>query len=53
MQPDVVRRMAGTDPLGKAVLAAPLLGLAAAGFAYACNRFFRRREQVKKEEGND
>ena len=46
MKQDVVRRMAGTDPLGKVVLAAPILGLAAAG---AANWFSRREEQAKKE----
>ncbi|MRR15431.1 MAG: 4Fe-4S dicluster domain-containing protein, partial [Deltaproteobacteria bacterium] len=33
MKPDVKRRMAATDPLGKTVLAAPVLGLVAAGAA--------------------
>jgi formate dehydrogenase iron-sulfur subunit len=47
MKTDVVRRMAGTDPLAKAVLAAPVLGLAAAG---ALHWFSRRKEQVRKEE---
>jgi Fe-S-cluster-containing dehydrogenase component len=46
MKPDVKRRMAGTDPLGKAVLAAPVLGLAAAG---VLNWFSRRKKLVKKE----
>jgi len=51
MKPDVKRRMAATDPLGKAVLAAPALGVIAAG---ALNWFARRKDQVKKEEkGND
>jgi Fe-S-cluster-containing dehydrogenase component len=53
MKPDVVRRMATTDPLGKAVLAAPLLGLAAAGVAGAHNWFTRRKNLVKKEEENN
>jgi hypothetical protein len=47
MNPDVKRRMASTDPLGKAVLAAPALGVIAAG---ALNWFSRRKEQLKKEE---
>ncbi len=46
MKPDVVRRMAATDPLGKAVLAAPFLGIAAAG---ALGWISRRKEQEKKE----
>lgn len=47
MKPNVKRRMASTDPLGKAVLAAPVLGIVAAG---ALGWFSRRKEQVKKEE---
>ncbi len=47
MKPDVVRRMAATDPLGKAVLAAPALGVIAAG---TLNWISRRKEQLKKEE---
>jgi len=47
MKPDVKRRMAATDPLGKAVLAAPVLGIVAAG---ALNWISRRKEQLKKEE---
>jgi len=47
MKPDVKRRMASTDPLGKAVLAAPVLGMVAAG---ALNWISRRKEQLKKEE---
>ncbi len=50
MKPQVVRRMAATDPLAKAVLAAPVLGIAAAG---ALNWFSRRKELVKKEEKNN
>ena len=50
MKMDVVRRMAGTDSLAKAVLAAPLLGLAAAGAAGAWNWFSRRKDKVRKEE---
>lgn len=51
MKPNVVRRMAATDPLGKAVLAAPFLGIAAAG---ALGLISRRQEHVKKEgNGND
>lgn len=50
MKMDVVRRMAGTDSLAKAVLAAPLLGLAAAGAAGAWNWFSRRKDKARKEE---
>ncbi|MBP7343052.1 MAG: 4Fe-4S dicluster domain-containing protein [Syntrophaceae bacterium] len=46
MKPDVQRRMAATDPLGNAVLAAPVLGAVAAG---ALGWISRRKEQVKKE----
>jgi formate dehydrogenase iron-sulfur subunit len=53
MQPDVERRMAGTDPLGKAVLAAPVFGLAAAGAAGAINWLSRRKELTKKVQDND
>ncbi len=47
MKPDVKRRMIGTDALGKTVLAAPVLGLAAAGVT---GWFTRRKELVKKEK---
>ncbi len=47
MKPDVKRRMAATDPLGKAVLAAPVLGIVTAG---ALNWISRRKEQLKREE---
>lgn len=47
MKPNVERRMAATDPLGKVVLAAPVLGIAAAGILHWISR---RSEQVKKEE---
>jgi len=50
MIPEVQRRMAGTDNLGKVVLAAPVLGLAAAG---ALGWFTRRKELVKKEDEKD
>lgn len=50
MPSDIERRMAGTDPLGKALLAAPAIGLAAAGVAGLWNMFSRRR---KKEGEND
>ena len=50
MKPGVKRRMASTDPLGKAVLAAPVLGIAAAG---ALGWLSKRKEQVKKEEENN
>ncbi|HOG11559.1 MAG TPA: 4Fe-4S dicluster domain-containing protein [Smithellaceae bacterium] len=51
MKPGVKRRMAGTDPLGKAVLASPVLGLALAG---AAGWFSRRKErQARQEEDRD
>ncbi len=53
MKMDIPRRMAGTDFLGKTVLAAPVLGLAAAGAAGAWNWFSRRKEEVKKKEGKN
>jgi formate dehydrogenase iron-sulfur subunit len=53
MKADVVRRMVGTDPLGKAVLAAPMLGLAAAGIAGAWNWFSRRKENLSKKGKNN
>ncbi|MGB5217711.1 MAG: 4Fe-4S dicluster domain-containing protein [Smithella sp.] len=46
MKTDVRRRMVGTDPLAKAVLAAPVLGIAAAGAAL----FFNRKDKAGKEE---
>ena len=46
MKPGVKRRMASTDPLGKAVLAAPVLGIAAGALGWLS----KRKEQVKKEE---
>jgi len=49
MQPDLERRMASTDPLGKAVLASPILGLVAAGSAGAITWFSRRKEQAKRK----
>jgi len=53
MKMDVPRRMAGTDPLGKMVLTAPVLGLAAAGAAGAWNWFSRRKEKMNKKEGEN
>jgi len=51
MKPDVKRRMAATDPLGRAVLAAPVLGVITAG---ALGWISRREKQIKKEgKGND
>ena len=50
MKPDVKRRMAATDPLGKAVLAAPVLGVLTAG---ALGWLARRKEQVKEGKDND
>ena len=46
MKPNVERRMVGTDPLGKAVLAAPVLGLAAGALGW----FSRRKTKIKAEE---
>ena len=46
MKTDVRRRMAGTDPLAKAVLASPALGIAAAGAAL----FFNRKDKAGKEK---
>lgn len=50
MQPKVERRMAATDSLGKVVLAAPILGIAAAG---ALSWLARRKEMVKKEKNSN
>ncbi len=50
MKTDIKRRMVGTDPLGKGVLAAPVLGLAAAG---VLGWYSRRKEQVRKEGKNN
>ena len=47
MQPGVKRGMAGTDGLGKTVLAAPALGIAA-GAAGAFGWLSRRKSEVKK-----
>ncbi|NLN39572.1 MAG: 4Fe-4S dicluster domain-containing protein [Smithella sp.] len=47
MKTSVQRRMQSTDPLGKAVLASPLLGVAAAG---VLGWFSKRKEQLKKGE---
>ena len=47
MKPDVQRRMNATEPLGKAVLAAPVLGVIAAG---ALNWFSRRKDHAAREE---
>jgi len=49
MKPDVKRRMAATDPLGNAVLAAPVLGAVAAG---ALGWISRRKAQGKKDGEN-
>ena len=49
MTPGLERRMADTDPLGKAVLAAPVLGLAVGAFGW----FAGRRGKIQKgEKGN-
>ncbi len=47
MKPDVKRRMASTDPLGNAVLAAPIFGIVAAG---TLNWFSKRKDKAAKEE---
>ena len=49
MQPGVKRRMAATDPLGKAVLAVPALGIAV-GAAGAFKWLFQRKADVKGKE---
>jgi hypothetical protein len=46
MKPNVDRRMANTDGLGKAVLAAPVIGMAA-GAAGAFRWLSRRKERVE------
>ena len=50
MKVDVKRKMARTDSLGKAVLAAPVLGIAAAGIAGAWNWLSNRKDKTGKEE---
>lgn len=50
MKVDVKRRMAGTDPLAKTVLAAPVLGIVAAGVAGAWRLFSRRKDKQGREE---
>jgi len=50
MKVNVKRRMADTDPLAKTVLAAPVLGLAAAGVAGFLNRRNNRKSDSGKEE---
>lgn len=50
MKTDVKRKMARTDPAGKTVLAAPALGIAAAGLAGVWNWFINRREKAGKGE---
>ncbi len=49
MKPNVERRMAKTDAYGKAVLASPVLGLAAAGAL----GWYSRRRKLAKEGGNN
>ncbi len=49
MKPGVKRRMASTDPLGKAVLTAPALGIAA-GVAGAFKWFSKRKAEVAGKE---
>ena len=50
MKPGVQRRMASTEALGNVVLAAPVLGVVAAG---ALHWLSKRKEQVNKEEKNN
>lgn len=50
MKIDVKRRMAGTDNMGKTALAAPILGIAAAGIAGAWNWFSNRKDKAEKED---
>ena len=50
MKMNVERRMAGTDALGKAVLAAPVLGLAAAAVAGVRGWIISRKEKAGREE---
>jgi formate dehydrogenase iron-sulfur subunit len=52
MPPGVERRMAGTDNLGKAVLATPALGVAV-GIAGAFKWLSRRKADVKKGQEKD
>jgi len=51
MKPGVPRRMAATAPLGKAVLASPVVGLALAGAAGWYSR--RRKNNRRQEEDRD
>ena len=53
MKPGVERQMAGTDAIGKAVLAAPALGIAAGvvgAFKWLADRKSRLTEGEKKDE---
>ena len=50
MKVDVKREMARTDSLGKTVLAAPVLGIAAIGIAGAWNWLSNRKDKTGKEE---
>ena len=50
MKVDVQRNMAGTDTMGKAALAAPVLGIAVAGIAGVWNWLSHRRDKAGKEE---
>jgi formate dehydrogenase iron-sulfur subunit len=53
MPVDVKRRMAETDGLGKATLAAPVLGVMAAGVGLSFKWFYRRKDQIKGEGENE
>jgi len=48
MKVDVKRKMVRTDSMGKAALAAPVLGIAAAGVAGAWNWLSNRKEKASK-----
>ena len=50
MKTDIKRKMAATDSTGKAVLAAPLLGIAAAGITGAWSWISKRKDKAGKEE---
>jgi len=50
MKVDVKRKMARTDSMGKTALAAPVLGIAAAGVAGAWHWLSHRKDNVGKEE---
>jgi len=49
MRPGVKRRMAGTDGLGKAVLAAPAVGIVAGAVTWLADRKARVEKEGKKD----